>query len=221
MIYIDNRQGHRVETQDDKADPVLFFPQGGGFQCSMAHSRFHAAFTLEAAPPTWRAGTVTAEWFATDEGSWPGYPCWSSGDLWNGFGMPFFTAATINQMLAEWANSGFAEQVHWVDGKLMMINPQENETYEVAPTRLVGLEEPLYGLGAGSWTWDQVVFASEPPDLSAAAESLALIRTIAKQLQYQISYTPNPGSSDGVAFRFAAATLRQHLGKLDQQLKDI
>lgn len=168
MIYIDN-DGNRVVTIDDPATPVniqrsdpkgpkvFFYPQGGGLQHSMEYDKFHATFK-PAPEPIWRTGTVTAEWFYTDQGPDHIYPCYSNGEFWNGFGIPYFTRAAIDQMLTDFHTSWFAETVRWVDGKLMVTDQQEDETCEVVPVTIAGIDEPLYPLGASNWTWDAVKF---------------------------------------------------------------
>lgn len=157
MIYVD-ASGNRYETNNPDDPRVMVWPQGGGAHANVPHKQFHAAFTREAQPPAWRAGTVTAEWFATDDGPGKAYPCWSNGEVWNGWGMPAFTKATIDEMLVDSAPDRFTETVTWVDGKLMVYDPQEEETYTIDPITIPGIAEPLYSLGAGSWTWDAVKF---------------------------------------------------------------
>lgn len=164
-IYIDTA-GRRVETQDAEADPVKFYPQGGGFERRLEYTAFHARF-LPAPEPAWRAGTVTAEWFVTEEGVNPAYPCYSDGSLWNGFGMPYFTKETIDKVLADYPAMG--EQIEWVGGKLMQTDPSDGEIYQVEP--FDGLSELLYPLGAGFWTWDAVEFDKPHVRIPTAGEN--------------------------------------------------
>ncbi len=161
MIYVCG--SCRYEVTDPTTDPVKFFAQGGGFEESMPHIKFHARFTAETTPPTWRAGIVGAEWFCvendgTPEGREVTFPCWSDGDLWNGWGQPFFNKATIDDLLARFEQVGLAQKVSWINGKLMVNDPDEDEPYELPPLNIPGCAEPLYGLGAGSWTWDRITF---------------------------------------------------------------
>lgn len=149
MIYI-NKQGQRVETYNDAETAIKFFRQGGGFQHGMKHDVFHAEFAL-APLPVFRAGTVTADWF--DNGV--KFPCYSNGNLWNGWGVPFFTRLTIDLMSA----TSSYDNVTWVDGKLMIA--EDDEIHEISPTQLLGVDEPVYGLGAESWCWDQVEFVDQ------------------------------------------------------------
>jgi hypothetical protein len=153
--YQSNEDSTRVEAADADADPVHFWRQGGGFRHTLTHAQFHAAFKL-APPPPWHHGTVTADWFQDDEGQFREWPCWSNGDRWNGWGMPYFTKATIDQLIG--AMTGLSETAKWVDGKLMFTDTQEDETYEIVPMIAPGCAEPLYGLGAGHWCWDAVEF---------------------------------------------------------------
>lgn len=169
MIYVD-KDGHRVETcanlvtirrPSPTVPTVYFHAQGGGFQQSMPLTEFSERFTAETTPPAFRPGTVTAEWFATDNGKDHSYACYSNGDRWNGFGMPAFSKSVVDEMLTDWANSGFAENVRWEGGQLFVYDPSEDDTYEVTPVTIPGIADPLYPLGAGSWTWDQIEFEKE------------------------------------------------------------
>lgn len=156
MPIFQDLDGHRVETNDAEADPVQFWRQGGGFRNETANADFHTLFK-PSAPAIWRAGTVTAEWLYTDGIAEPKYPCWSDGDVWNGWGKPHFTKAVIDELLA--ATAGLSERVEWVGGKLMLT--EDDEIFETEPITVLGCREPVYGLGAGSWTWDQIIFSTE------------------------------------------------------------
>lgn len=152
MIYIDSHGG-RVETHDPEASRVVFWPQGGGWQASADYEKFHELFT-PAPAPTWRAGTVTAYWL---EGK--SYPCWSDGDVWNGSGMPFMTAETVNRVLADLAAAGVSNIVKWV-GDQLIYDDLDDDPVELVPITVDGCAEPLYPLG-GFWTWNIVEFGED------------------------------------------------------------
>lgn len=146
-----NPKGSRVTAVDDKADPVLFYPSGGGFQYSMPAEKFHEEF--KPAPPlTWRRGVVTAEWHGYEPEIL--IPCWSDGGLWNGWGMPYFERAQVEQLIALQPGA-----LHWDGDKVVATlegaDPEDGpEEYE--PIEIEGVK--VWGVGAGSWTWDRVEF---------------------------------------------------------------
>ena len=146
MIYQDIH-GHRIEPVNPDAALVLYFRQGGGFQQSMPNEHFHAVFKVAPAP-TWRRGTVTAEWFYGEADHGPVLPCWTDGDVWNGWGMPHFNRATIDDLIKRMPD------IKWVGNALEFGDPDDRQL--AYPVIIPGVGEPLWGLGAGSWTWDQV-----------------------------------------------------------------
>lgn len=147
-----NPKGGRVTAVDDKADPVLFYPSGGGFQYSMPAAEFHEEF--KPAPPlTWRRGVVTAEWHGYEPEIL--IPCWSDGGLWNGWGMPYFERAQVEQLMALQPGA-----MHWDGDKVVATlegaDPEDGPE-EYGPLTLPDGTE-VWGVGTGSWTWDRVEF---------------------------------------------------------------
>lgn len=146
------QDGYLVETVLDLeayGEKVLYFPQGGGFRHEMRTDKFRAAF--EPAPaPTLQRGTVTADFLP--EGVT--LLCWSDGRNWNGWGMPYFDRVTVDRLRAatdlsplEW--NGETVVAHMGD------DPEDREEFTpiIAPDG-----SQVWGVGAGSWTWNRIEF---------------------------------------------------------------
>jgi hypothetical protein len=154
-VYRHKELGHLVEMFDGadlNAEIIRFYPQGGGFERTMHRVPFFDFY--EPAPaPYMRRGTVDADFLdgpAT-------VPCWADDRRWNGWGMPYFTRETVNQLI----EMGIGP-IQW-DGEKVVCrmgdDPEDIEIYEpiTAPDGT-----PIWGVGAGSWCWNGVEFPPQP-----------------------------------------------------------
>lgn len=153
QIFKHKTLGHLVELSpntDPKAEIVRFFRQGGGFERSMHSVPFYQFY--EPAPgPVMVRGTITAD-FLPDGVT---LPCWSDGRAWNGWGMPYFERSTVERLRGLLRDVG-GSPLEWDGDKIiarMGDDPDEIEIYE--PTTAPDGSQ-VWGIGAGSWTWDSV-----------------------------------------------------------------
>lgn len=172
--YQDKKTGARVETdmtKNNEDDFVHFFPQGGGFAYRMPHAQFHETFELATGERPWRLGYVDADW---TEGMGPNdtflkYPCWTNGDRWNGWGMPYFERATAELIVKHQGDVAFVNTLRWEGDNVIETNPDDPEdtgTYEpmTLPNGVL-----VWGIGAGSWCWNSVTIV---PTVEETAERI-------------------------------------------------
>jgi hypothetical protein len=153
-----NSRGDRVATSDASADPVRFYPSGGGFEYSMSHAKFHAEFK-PAPEKVWRRGVVDGDWM---EGEKP-LPCWSDGSLWNGWSMPYFNRPEVEKLIAMFSGEGLA-RLSWDGDKVFEITDDpEDEGYHYKPVTMPDGSQ-AWGVGAGSWCWNRIEYDGEPRD---------------------------------------------------------
>lgn len=150
-VYRNKEHGYLVElshTANTDAETIYFYPQGGGFQGKCSNAEFHAKFEPAPAPVMMR-GTVDAD-FLDGPAS---VPCWADDRRWNGWGMPYFDRAAVNLLM----EMGIGP-IEWDGDKVvakMGDDPEDIEVYEpvTAPDG-----SQIWGIGAGSWTWNPVEF---------------------------------------------------------------
>lgn len=138
-----NKDGHRVEVLQ-----VGFIAQGGGFSHRLAGDKFFELFSPCPGAAPWRRGRVTADWL-------PGlaFDCWTNGDLWNGWGMPYFEGERIAQLrllLPDWKIRFDGEDVYyWSDA-----DGSDGGLVKAGRIDLGGAY--AWELGAGVFCWDVV-----------------------------------------------------------------
>lgn len=155
MKLFKDRNGNLVETRRELTDPVEFWAQGGGFCRKLSLAVFQDHYTEVTAPAQLRRGAVDADFMETP------LPCWSDGMHWNGWGMPYFERAAVEQLMA--LDTGGS--MHWHGDTVVAIVSDEEERYE--PHVVEG--KLAWAVGAGSWCWNSVDFTGETP------QTLALI----------------------------------------------
>lgn len=85
------------------------------------------------------------------------YPAWIDDRHWNGFAMPFFTRDVVDRVIADtdgWAR--FAVE----DGVPTVRTTDDDPSCSVDDVAIPLVEVDgvtLYGIGAGSWVWGEVV----------------------------------------------------------------
>lgn len=152
----ENRLLYEAFERDDGTIDVA--PQGGGFSKAYPRDVFDAKFVEVQANFALKKGKVTADFIGDAE-----LPCYATGQLWNGWGMPLFEEAELLRVI-ELVNPQLAtpetpEVLKWIDGKLHEYDWNEEQYYpcgvsdKVIDNKLVR----LWSIGDG-WTWDAVKF---------------------------------------------------------------
>jgi hypothetical protein len=153
-----------IEVKEPEAEGrIKFHPQGGGMHFSMPHASFVENWELAPAP-VFRRGTVTADFLPTGVGDpLRVLPCYGNGELWNGWGTPHFTRATVDKMIA----AGLIDDMRW-DGENVRVPGDEEEDDTYTPTVMPD-GVTVWAIGAWGWTWDAVEF---PPTLEDTVERM-------------------------------------------------
>lgn len=148
-IYIrDNRYRaliHKVTT-----DTIQFSPAGGGFVKEVKRDIARLEY-VDKFPRNWVAGFFQIE----DDKIYQGFH--DPEARWNGWAMPYFTRKTANAMVRDLPELEDGKPYGYFEGDVCFIYDYGLEDYEsYKPTALEGVEELVYGIGAGSWVWDSV-----------------------------------------------------------------
>lgn len=148
-VYV-TKDGYRVQLEPGQR--VKFFPQGGGFQSSIPLETFLADFKVEDPnEPEFYPARASID----GRGD---FPCWVSKNRWNGWAMPYFLPETVHLISIEFDSIG--SEMHFDrDNKIWSflcegMTPEDAETWELEKITVDGVEIEVYGIGAGSWTWD-------------------------------------------------------------------
>lgn len=153
MIYID-KKGFRVETAPQTEPGIVeFFPQGGGFNRKLPLIVFHSIYKPETGRPGFKPAIFSNDWGAQTE-----YPGYTDGYRWNGWAMPYFDFETALRVAADTTSDESpvrydAERDAFVYESADW--PDEPEIFEATTIEVDGKPIKVYGIGAGSWTWDQ------------------------------------------------------------------
>jgi len=132
---------------------LLAHPVGGGLQYRLTSADslgFRAVSKEEWESPLWRRTTFAIEGF--DET----FLGWTDGRKWNGWAMPYFEfceAEKVVELLGDGHRQFIAEK------DIFRTQGQDgDEDWEGRfITVLGGTEVKVYGIGAGSWIWDEIV----------------------------------------------------------------
>lgn len=150
LRYRNRGNGAVVEVLERRDGLVYFAAQGGGFRRVAAEERFKQDFEPTLPQPFVR-GTVTADWLPDGVC----LPCISDGDCWNGWAMPHFDRAAVNQLMALCPGL-----LRWKDDREQVVVPidtGDDAGEEWAPECLMlagGEIVEAWGIGAGSWCWE-------------------------------------------------------------------
>jgi hypothetical protein len=157
--YID-KQGGRVQPIDVLADPVEFYPSGGGFLHNMPRARFLEEFR-PAPTKKWRRATTSADWIDLGAGDQISYlPCWSDGSLWNGWGMPAFARVEVDYQIGI-SKQGGLFPMRW-EGDNVVVTDEDGD-YAIAPLTMPD-GSLAWDIGAGSWCWDRCMVVPTLPE---------------------------------------------------------
>ena len=148
-IYIrDNRYRaliHKVTT-----DTIQFSPAGGGFVKEVKRDIARLEY-VDKFPRNWVAGFFQIE----DDTIYQGFH--DPEARWNGWAMPYFTRKTANAIVAEIPELEDGKPYGYFEGDVCFVWDYGLEDYEsYKPTALEGVDELVYGIGAGAWVWDSV-----------------------------------------------------------------
>jgi hypothetical protein len=148
-IYIrDNRYRaliHKVTT-----DTIQFSPAGGGFVKEVKRDIARLEY-VDKFPRNWVAGFFRIE----DDKIYQGFH--DPEARWNGWAMPYFTRTTANAIVSDLPELEDGKPYGYFEGDVCFIYDYGLEDYEsYKPTSLEGVDELVYGIGAGSWVWDSV-----------------------------------------------------------------
>jgi hypothetical protein len=140
-----------VHVLSRTATAVRFSTAGGGPILKATPAAFDSAY-LPAPPPSFQAMQVAAEWL--DGGQC--FAAYSNGIRWNGWEKPFFE---LSEGLRLCGALGGSLTYNAARDAFVSLNADapEGEQEETFPAELVevgGAVRKLYGIGAGSWTWD-------------------------------------------------------------------
>jgi hypothetical protein len=191
-VWVD-KGGHRVSISELGVDEVLFYTAGGGFQCRMPRAKFFDTFREMTEPPAFRPGFVDADWMEDGER----HPCWTKGDLWNGWGMPFFERAVVDKLIEQSSGEGLSP-MRWDGDVVVIIDTQEdpeNAEVRVAPT-IMPNGEPAWDIGAGWWCWNQVQFEKPRQVHFHSFELQCRIDDPERLLAAALAHEDSPGEDD-------------------------
>jgi hypothetical protein len=130
---------------------LLAHPVGGGFQYRFkpdAEKKFRLVSLEEQNTAIWKRAEFSLE--GEDES----FAGWTDGEFWNGWAMPYFEFATAEKVVASLlgANGRYDAQ-----SDSFVTQGQDEEIWPAQNITLVGGQTiKVYGIGAGSWTWDEI-----------------------------------------------------------------
>ncbi|WP_341744774.1 hypothetical protein [Azonexus hydrophilus] len=152
-LFKHKQSGKLVEVIAEEWGVVKFSSQGGGFLHRMKREAFETAF-VAAVFDGYCAGKVGAEFLPDDLM----FDCFSNGQRWNGWGMPYFTLENGLRLAALKAS----DLVYDAEGDrfVFRVDDSDPESDEVYPATMIttasGETVKAYPIGAGSWCWDAV-----------------------------------------------------------------
>lgn len=134
---------HKVSTTT-----IEFSPAGGGFVQTIDRKLARLEYVDKFTP------NYVAGFFQIDDGVI--YEGFHDPDArWNGWAMPYFTREVANLVASEIPQLEDKSPYAYFEGDTCYVwdyGLEEYEAYE--PTTLEGVDELVYGIGAGSWIWD-------------------------------------------------------------------
>jgi hypothetical protein len=132
---------------------LLAHPLGGGFQFrikSTAEKQFRIVLKSESEGGLWRRAKFAIEEADTE------FEGWTNGKCWNGWAMPYFEfveAQRVVELLTD--PKGKYDAVR--DCFISINGDGEEEIWEAVNVSLLGgVQIKVYGIGAGSWIWDEM-----------------------------------------------------------------
>lgn len=140
--------GRLVEVLWTSTDETVeFSAQGGGFVHKASRTEFEKRFK-PAAPLAFSLQAVSAEWLP-DNLTLPAY---TNGQRWNGWAMPYFTAAAAHSLLPHMPDLRYDSARDAFVSK--SYEDQFEEDVFASETLVIdGHAIKVYPVGAGSWCW--------------------------------------------------------------------
>ena len=148
---LDYPDGALVRDGYNDAGQLLAHPLGGGFQLTVPakeEQRFRVVEQGKKGTALFHRGR-----FSLADGKGP-FEGWSNGELWNGWEIPRFEFAVCQEIL-----KALGDQQARFDGKADAFVTMMDEEDEVWAGEEITISDGSrikgYGLGAGSWTWEE------------------------------------------------------------------
>lgn len=142
-----------LTVDDYESDGTLLaHPLGGGFQYRLppgAESKFRVVPSSEAEGALWRRSRFVIE--GTDSV----FQGWTDGRDWNGWAMPHFEFSEAQRVIESLTDFNGKYDVGR-DCFVTRVADDEDEVWEAqSVTLLGGAQIKVYGIGAGSWIWEE------------------------------------------------------------------
>jgi hypothetical protein len=150
LIY-KSADGGLVEARWPLADPVIFWPQGGGFQAQATREIFLKEFTQVSSLFDFKQVVVSGEWFPL------GFvvDAYANGMSWNGWAKPLFTFESAMKILAVSPNLRYDAVLDaFIAKNDCGYDDESDEIYESLWLPYLGSDIKVYPVGTGSWCWD-------------------------------------------------------------------
>ena len=136
----------------DAGGDLLAHPLGGGFQLTVPageEGRFRAVAEVERQATLFSKGRFC---LADGDRTFDG---WSNGQLWNGWEMPRFELK-VGQEILGWMGD---DKARFDGDRDAFITVNQDGEEEVWPAESIAITDgsriKVYGLGAGSWIWEE------------------------------------------------------------------
>lgn len=176
----DNRRVrfNQVRHMQDHGFVYEYVGEGGGFVCYALIAEWERAFkpAPDADTIAWRPARVSCG--DNPDYTADGIPCYLRDELrWNGWQMPVFEREHLERTLGD----GGYYVGSWDGDTFVVTHPDQDdgpERYEATTILVDGRLIPVWGVGAGSWTWSLVPC---PP--------IVLAREFCKQLKETLTPT--------------------------------
>jgi hypothetical protein len=110
----------KVLEQDE--DTIQFIPSGGGFVKRMRKDIFENNFTV-LEKRTFKACYVTADFLETSSGKFEYIPCYSNGQRWNGWAIPFLEEKELLTLI-DIIKQSSSDHLELIDNKFFF-DPEE------------------------------------------------------------------------------------------------
>ena len=137
----------------EKDGTLLAHPLGGGFQYRLkpnADQKFRIVTADEQNGPLWRKAKFEIEGVEAE------FTGWTDGESWNGWAMPHFEFDEARRLVDVMTDSKGRYDIER-DCFVTTNTDGEDEIWKSQTVTLLGNQQvKVYGVGAGSWIWDEL-----------------------------------------------------------------